>query len=352
MGRLWRRYSKARGGRDRRLLRVIPADARTRTCSPCCVVVALGGATGTAHPRAGSAGRARPSRSLAHIQATQVARTESTRAPSRPIKSLSGDAKPQVASAVKPRKTRNVHAWKRTEPCVASFDGPIIDVALVACGLSSTLFFSQNATSRSKCDITSPLYQSLPLNVKYIVDIKSDLTSLACANGTNVAKYGDLVALVWDLKTKKRSVEPFQVHGMELTMPCLRETVMNVHNLGDLLPVEATASGSLFVRTQIEFVGLTKPTFVVVEMTPVHAHSDHSHTTVARDFFNIGYYTHVTERVSSAFCGDMTDQTRWILFGHKFPGPSFGMLSYCNKSYSVGFGALGDIDDVPPSLWQ
>ena len=92
MGRLWRRYSKARGGRDRRLLRVIPADARTRTCSPCCVVVALGGATGTAHPRAGSAGRARPSRSLAHIQATQVARTESTRAPSRPIKPLAGDA--------------------------------------------------------------------------------------------------------------------------------------------------------------------------------------------------------------------------------------------------------------------
>ena len=167
-----------------------------------------------------------------------------------------------------------------------------------------------------------------------------------------LTKYGDLVALVWDLKTKKRSVEPFQVHGMELTMPCLRETVMNVHNLGDLLPVEATASGSLFVRTQIEFVGLTKPTFVVVEMTPVHAHSDHSHTTVARDFFNIGYYTHVTERVSSAFCGDMTDQTRWILFGHKFPGPSFDMLSYCNKSYLVGFGALGDIDDVPPSLWQ
>jgi len=70
------------GGRGRRLLRVIPADARTRTCSPCCVVVALGGATGTAHPRAGSAGRARPSRSLAHIQATQVARMASSRPPS------------------------------------------------------------------------------------------------------------------------------------------------------------------------------------------------------------------------------------------------------------------------------
>ena len=218
---------------------------------------------------------------------------------------------------------------KRTDAYTGPFDGPVIDVALVACGLSSTLFFSQNAASRSKCDIKSPLYQSLPLNVKYIVDIKSDLTSLACTNGTNVAKYGDLVALVWDLKTKKRSVDPFRVHGMELTMPCLRETVMNVHNLGELLPVEATASGSLFVKTQIEFVSPTKPTFVVVEMTPVHAHSDHSHTTVARDFFNIGYYTHVTERVSSAFCGDMTDQSRWILFGHKFPGPSFDMLAYC-----------------------
>ena len=48
----------------------------------------------------------------------------------------------------------------------------------------------------------------------------------------------------------------------------------------------------------------------------------------------------------------MTDQTRWILFGHKFPGPSFDMLSYCNKSYLVGLGALDDVDNVSPSLWQ
>ena len=48
----------------------------------------------------------------------------------------------------------------------------------------------------------------------------------------------------------------------------------------------------------------------------------------------------------------MTDQSRWILFGHKFPGPSFDMLAYCNKSYPVGVGALGDINDVPQNLWQ
>ena len=202
---------------------------------------------------------------------------------------------------------------KRTEAFVGSFDGPVIDIALVACGLSSTLLFSQNAASRSNCDLKSPLYQSLPLNVKYIVDTTSDLASLVSANGTNVAKYGDLVALVWDFKTNKRSVTPFQVTGMELTMPYLRETATNAHNLGGLLPVEATASGSLFVKTQIEFVGLTKPTFIVVEMAPLHAHSDNSHTTVAKDFFNIRYYTHVTECVSSAFCGDMTDQSRWVV---------------------------------------
>ena len=60
----------------------------------------------------------------------------------------------------------------------------------------------------------------------------------------------------------------------------------------------------------------------------------------------------ITERVSSAFCGDMTDQSRWILFGHKFPGPSFGMLAYCNKSYPVGVGALDDIGDLPLNLWR
>ena len=38
-------------------------------------------------------------------------------------------------------KQRSQTQRKRTEPCVAPFDGPIIDVALVACGLSSTLFF-------------------------------------------------------------------------------------------------------------------------------------------------------------------------------------------------------------------
>ena len=48
----------------------------------------------------------------------------------------------------------------------------------------------------------------------------------------------------------------------------------------------------------------------------------------------------------------MTDQSRWILFGHKFPGPSFDMLAYCNKSYPVGVGALDDIDDLPLNLWR
>ena len=144
------------------------------------------------------------------------------------------DARKSVSFAEQHSQTQR----KRTEAFIGSFDGPVIDIALVACGLSSTLLFSQNAASRSSCDLESPLYQSLPLNVKCIVGIKSDLTSLASANGTNVAKYGDLVALVWDLKTNKRSVTPIQVQGMELTMPCLRETVMNVHNLGGLLPIE------------------------------------------------------------------------------------------------------------------
>ena len=53
------------------------------------------------------------------------------------------------------------------------------------------------------------------------------------------------------MKTQNRSVEPFRITGMELTMPCLRETVMNVHNLGSLLPVDATASGMLFVERKL-----------------------------------------------------------------------------------------------------
>ena len=135
-------------------------------------------------------------------------------------------------------------------------------------------------------------------------------------------------------------------------MPCLRETVESVHNLGGLLPVDATASGTLFLKTQIEFVGLVQPTFIVVEMSPVHAHSDNSHTNVAKGFFELGYCTHVTDRISSAFYGDMTDQSKWILVDHKFPGPPFDMLAYCNKSYPVGAGALDDIVAIPLNLWQ
>ena len=43
---------------------------------------------------------------------------------------------------------------KHTDAPTSSFDGPVIDVALVACGLSSTLFFSQNAASRSCIDLS------------------------------------------------------------------------------------------------------------------------------------------------------------------------------------------------------
>ena len=125
---------------------------------------------------------------------------------------------------------------------------------------------------------------------------------------------------------------------------------MNVHNHGALKPVNATASDILIVEMKYS---LSSSGFIVVEMTPVHAHSDNSHTTaVAKDFFETGYYTHVTDRVSSAFCEDMTDQSRWILFGHKFPGPSFDMLAYCNKSYPVGAGALDDIGTIPPNSSQ
>ena len=190
------------------------------------------------------------------------------------------------------------------------------------------------------------------LNAKYVVDVKDNLTSFACAHGDNVARHGDLVTIANGLNIGKLDRNDYHVAGMELTMPCLRETAMNAHNPGGLLPVEATASGDLFISVQIQFVDIVKPMFIVVEMTPVHAHSNKSHSNVAKGFYNICYYTHVTDRVPSAFCGDMTDQSRWILFGHAFPDPSFGMLAYCNKTCIVGAGALDGIDDAPNQRWQ
>ena len=75
VGRLWRGYSKARGGR--RLLKVITAGARTRTVSPCCAVVRT-----TADSRAGGGGgralRARRGRGGVVSWISQLTRTDSS----------------------------------------------------------------------------------------------------------------------------------------------------------------------------------------------------------------------------------------------------------------------------------
>ena len=131
---------------------------------------------------------------------------------------------------------------KRTKAGTSSLDGPAIYITSVECELLSKLFFSQSATSLPNCDFNVPLYQSLPLNVKYIVDVESDLP--ACAHGTDITKYNDPAILVWNLNANKQSVTPFQAHDMELTMTCLRETATNIHDLGGL---DMTSQGTLLL---------------------------------------------------------------------------------------------------------
>ena len=165
---------------------------------------------------------------------------------------------------------------KRTEPRHLEFQGPIIDVALIDAGLSSALFHAQNASSRHDCDTKSKIYQSLPLYVKYVVGSKIDLTYFASVNGINVNKYGDLNNLVNDIKARNIPVEPFRVTGMELSMPCVREA----------------ENADTAVSAQLEFAKLVKPAFVVVRMKIItfYTHSNDSHKTTAKYFFDIGYY--------------------------------------------------------------
>ena len=155
---------------------------------------------------------------------------------------------------------------KRTEARHIEFQGPIVDVAPIGAGLSLTFFLAQNASSRHNCGTTSQIYQSLPLYVKYVVDRKTDLTYFASANEINVKKYGDLNNLVHDAKTRSIPVEFFRVTGMEPSMPCIRKTEN----------VDATVS------TQLEFVKLVKPAFVVVKMKIARAHSNDLHNTTAK----------------------------------------------------------------------
>ena len=118
---------------------------------------------------------------------------------------------------------------KRTKADTGSIDGPAIYITSAGCELLSKLLFSQNATSLSNGDVNSPLYQSLPLNVKYIVDVESSLT--VCAHGADITKFNDPAILVWNLNDNKQFVAPSHTHDMKLTMTCLRETATNAHNL-------------------------------------------------------------------------------------------------------------------------
>ena len=165
--------------------------------------------------------------------------------------------------------------------------------------------------------LSQKIYQSLPLYVKCVVDSKIDLAYFASANGINVKKCGDLNNLVNAIKAHNIPVEPFRVTGMELSMPCIRKTDNT----------DAT------VPAQLEFVNLVKPAFVVVQMKTAtfHTHSNDLHKTTAKDLFGIGYYTNITERLSSS-CGDVTGIGRWILFGHIFHGLSFDMMAYSDSS--------------------
>ena len=90
---------------------------------------------------------------------------------------------------------------KRTKADTGSIDGPAIYITPAECELLSKLLFSQNATSLPNGDVNSPLYQSLPLNVKYIVDVESSLT--VCAHGADITKFNDPVILVWNLNDKQ-----------------------------------------------------------------------------------------------------------------------------------------------------
>ena len=112
--------------------------------------------------------------------------------------------------------------------------------------------------------------------MKYVVGSKIDLTYFASVNGINVNKYGDLNNLVNDIKARNIPVEPFRVTGMELSMPCVREA----------------ENADTAVSAQLEFVKLVKPAFVVVRMKIItfYTHSNDSHKTTAKYFFDIGYY--------------------------------------------------------------
>ena len=223
----------------------------------------------------------------------------------------------------------------------------VFTVALVGAGLCSELYFQYS----SRGDSTF----RLPINVSYIIEPKRDLQDLAMSEAKfqdrTLRCFDDLRECVHNLESGKWDKSQFQVQVVTATLPCLRETVMNIHNYGSLQPVAEHEVGDLFVDYLARFCAIVQPDAVLCEMTPEHCSSDGSHPTVAKQFEQLGYHVNVTPRLSSAFCGDHTDRNRWFMLCFKLPGPAFDLLSYCKSDYPNGSSVLLPVSSIPADLW-
>ena len=226
----------------------------------------------------------------------------------------------------------------------------VFTVALVGAGLCSELYFQHSAHSDQPNGRTR-----LPLNVSYIIEPQSDLQNLANSEARSqrhaLRIFNDLRECVHNLESGKWSKADFSVQIITATLPCLRETVMNIHNFGSLKPVDEHEFGDLFVDYLARFCAIVEPDAVLCEMTPEHSHSDGSHKSVCKRFEQLGYSVHVTDRMSSAFCGDSTDRNRWFMLCFKLAGPSFDLLSYCQSDYSNAVDILDRPAEVSSDLW-
>ena len=223
----------------------------------------------------------------------------------------------------------------------------VFTVALVGAGLCSELYFQYS----SRGDSTF----RLPINVSYIIEPKRDLQDLAMSEAKfqdrTLRCFDDLRECVHNLESGKWDISQFQVQVVTATLPCLRETVMNIHNYGSLQPVAEHEVGDLFVDYLARFCAIVQPDAVLCEMTPEHCSSDGSHPTVAKRFEQLGYQVNVTHRLSSAFCGDHTDRNRWFMICLKLPGPTFDLYTYCNTDYPNAIHILDKPSKVSSELW-
>ena len=154
------------------------------------------------------------------------------------------------------------------------------------------------------------LSSKLPLEVVCVIEI-GEAIEHARKSFPNAQVLENLDSVIEQLKHNKLKLVPFDL--VVSTLPCTDETRLKLlNNYSD------TKTIHLFRKSQSEFVRITSPKYVLIEMVaPLFDHFK-AHEAVLQEHKNLGYNV-ATDLVDAAHAGDRTSHHRWFMLASKYP---------------------------------